>query len=90
MQDRAPQDLANVLERLSTYGHTSTSIVLGTLVASRNPLSVQAAEPAEVTPAKRPVVREAARRGKDEVVVICFSGRGDKDCEEVARLEEGK
>jgi tryptophan synthase beta chain len=34
-------------------------------------------------------LREAGRRGKDEVVVVCFSGRGDKDCEEVARLEEG-
>ena len=31
-------------------------------------------------------MRQAARRGKDEVVVICFSGRGDKDCFEVARL----
>jgi tryptophan synthase beta chain len=30
--------------------------------------------------------REAARRAKDDVVVICFSGRGDKDCFEVARL----
>jgi tryptophan synthase beta chain len=29
----------------------------------------------------------AARRRPDEVVVICFSGRGDKDCYEVARLE---
>jgi tryptophan synthase beta chain len=34
-------------------------------------------------------LREAGRRGADEVVVVCFSGRGDKDCEEVARLEEG-
>jgi tryptophan synthase beta chain len=32
-------------------------------------------------------MREAARRKPDEVVVVCFSGRGDKDCEEVARLE---
>jgi tryptophan synthase beta chain len=32
-------------------------------------------------------MRIAARRGRDEVVVICFSGRGDKDCYEVARLE---
>jgi tryptophan synthase beta chain len=31
-------------------------------------------------------MREAAKRGKDEVVVVCFSGRGDKDCFEVARL----
>lgn len=31
-------------------------------------------------------LREAGRRTKDEVVVVCFSGRGDKDCEEVARL----
>ncbi|MFO0807353.1 MAG: tryptophan synthase subunit beta [Gemmataceae bacterium] len=32
-------------------------------------------------------MREAGKRGPDEVVVVCFSGRGDKDCEEVARLE---
>ena len=31
-------------------------------------------------------LRAAAARDKDEVVVICFSGRGDKDCAEVARL----
>jgi tryptophan synthase beta chain len=31
-------------------------------------------------------MRQAARRSKDDVVVICFSGRGDKDCFEVARL----
>jgi tryptophan synthase beta chain len=30
---------------------------------------------------------QAARRGKDDLVVICFSGRGDKDCFEVARLQ---
>jgi tryptophan synthase beta chain len=29
----------------------------------------------------------AANRPKDDVVVVCFSGRGDKDCFEVARLE---
>ena len=28
----------------------------------------------------------AAKRSKDDVVVVCFSGRGDKDCAEVARL----
>jgi tryptophan synthase beta chain len=28
----------------------------------------------------------AANRSKDDVVVVCFSGRGDKDCAEVARL----
>jgi tryptophan synthase beta chain len=32
-------------------------------------------------------MREAKQRDKDDVVVVCFSGRGDKDCEEVARLE---
>lgn len=32
-------------------------------------------------------MRIAAKRAKDDVVVICFSGRGDKDCFEVARLE---
>jgi tryptophan synthase beta chain len=31
-------------------------------------------------------MRIAARRSKDDVVVVCFSGRGDKDCFEVARL----
>jgi tryptophan synthase beta chain len=28
----------------------------------------------------------AAQRPKDDVVLVCFSGRGDKDCAEVARL----
>ena len=28
----------------------------------------------------------ASQRAKDDVVVVCFSGRGDKDCAEVARL----
>jgi tryptophan synthase beta chain len=32
-------------------------------------------------------MRLAAKRSKDDVVVVCFSGRGDKDCYEVARLE---
>jgi tryptophan synthase beta chain len=31
-------------------------------------------------------MRLAAGRPKDDVVVVCFSGRGDKDCFEVARL----
>jgi len=31
-------------------------------------------------------MRLAARRAKQDVVVVCFSGRGDKDCFEVARL----
>jgi tryptophan synthase beta chain len=32
-------------------------------------------------------MRQAARRPGEDVVVICFSGRGDKDCFEVARLQ---
>jgi tryptophan synthase beta chain len=32
-------------------------------------------------------MRQAARRQPSDVVVICFSGRGDKDCFEVARLQ---
>jgi tryptophan synthase beta chain len=32
-------------------------------------------------------MRVAAARPPDDVVVVCFSGRGDKDCYEVARLE---
>lgn len=31
-------------------------------------------------------LRIAAKRPQDDVVVLCFSGRGDKDCAEVARL----
>ena len=32
-------------------------------------------------------MRVAAKRPKDDVVVVCFSGRGDKDCFEVAELQ---
>jgi tryptophan synthase beta chain len=32
-------------------------------------------------------MRIAARRPKSDIVVVCFSGRGDKDCYEVARLQ---
>jgi tryptophan synthase beta chain len=35
-------------------------------------------------------MRIAAKRPKDHVVVVSFSGRGDKDCAEVARLTAGK
>jgi len=71
---RSVDELANVLERLSTFGQTSTSIVLGTLVPLRNPLSVaaeqvDAARPAKTTPAVAEVrraftPREAAKRGR--------------------------
>lgn len=32
-------------------------------------------------------MRIAAQRPKEDIVVVCFSGRGDKDCFEVARLQ---
>lgn len=35
-------------------------------------------------------MRIAAKRDKDDIVVLCFSGRGDKDCAEVARVMEAK
>src|SRR4029079_6745720 len=35
-------------------------------------------------------MRVAAKRPKDDVVVLCFSGRGDKDCAEVALLTAKK
>jgi tryptophan synthase beta chain len=41
----------------------------------------------ETTHAVVEAMRIAAARPKDDVVVVCFSGRGDKDCYEVARLE---
>ena len=37
-------------------------------------------------PAIVETMRIAAKRSRDDVVVLCFSGRGDKDCAEVARL----
>jgi tryptophan synthase beta chain len=40
----------------------------------------------ETSHAVAEAMRVAAKRGKDDVVVLCFSGRGDKDCAEVARL----
>jgi len=36
------------------------------------------------------VAKIAPKIGKEKVIVICLSGRGDKDCQEVARLIEGK
>ena len=32
-------------------------------------------------------MRVAKQRAKEDVLIVCFSGRGDKDCFEVARLE---
>ena len=34
-------------------------------------------------------LKVAAARSPEDVVVLCFSGRGDKDCAEVARLTAG-
>jgi Lrp/AsnC family leucine-responsive transcriptional regulator len=65
---RSTEDLANVLDRLSAYGQTSTSIVLGTLVPSRSPLNVQAAGEAPVATAVvselAPERHEATRRAR--------------------------
>ena len=35
-------------------------------------------------------MRIAAGRSEDNIVVLCFSGRGDKDCAEVARVMAGR
>jgi tryptophan synthase beta chain len=43
----------------------------------------------ETAHAVREAVRVAAIRPKTDTVVICFSGRGDKDCAEVARVTAG-
>jgi Lrp/AsnC family transcriptional regulator, leucine-responsive regulatory protein len=61
---RSVEELANVLERLGAFGQTSTSIVLGTLVPQRNPISVQLADHSEATPLKPAPKRESARRGR--------------------------
>lgn len=44
----------------------------------------------ETAHAVHETLRIAARRPKSDVVVLCFSGRGDKDCAEVARVMEQK
>jgi tryptophan synthase beta chain len=31
-------------------------------------------------------IKQAPRRGRDEIIVVCLSGRGDKDAAEIARL----
>ncbi len=36
------------------------------------------------------VAKIAPKMGKSRIIVVCLSGRGDKDCQEVARLLEGK
>jgi len=56
---RSVEELAAVLDRLGTFGQTSTSIVLGTLVPMRNPISVPQAETAA---AASPPARATARR----------------------------
>jgi tryptophan synthase beta chain len=32
--------------------------------------------------------KEAARMGKDEIIIVNLSGRGDKDCQQVSRYLE--
>jgi tryptophan synthase beta chain len=41
----------------------------------------------ETAHALNAAMRVAAERPKDDIVLVCFSGRGDKDCVEVARLQ---
>jgi Lrp/AsnC family leucine-responsive transcriptional regulator len=62
---RSVEELATVLDRLSVFGQTSTSIVLGTLVPPRNPLALQQqqAEPTNGAITK-PARREAARKAR--------------------------
>jgi tryptophan synthase beta chain len=31
-------------------------------------------------------MKQAAKRNREEIIVVCLSGRGDKDAAEVARL----
>jgi len=58
---RSVEDLANVIDRLTPFGSTSTSVVLGTYISQRNPISVQA----ESSLASRePAPRAAARAAR--------------------------
>lgn len=60
---RSVEELANVLDRLSVYGQTSTSIVLGTLVPPRNPLALQQQQPEPVNgTVTKPARRETTRK----------------------------
>jgi tryptophan synthase beta chain len=67
-----------------TYTHVSDAEALKAFsLCSRSEGILPALETAH---ALVEAMRIASRRTKEDVVVICFSGRGDKDCFEVARL----
>src|SRR5262245_69349 len=70
--------------RVSYTSVTDADALQGFRLASRLEGILPALETAHAVVEGR---RQAAGRAKDDVVVICFSGRGDKDCFEVARLQ---
>ena len=84
------------LQRLSLdfYGRTRVGDILGrfsgdlaaveTALTNAVPWGILPA--LETSHAIAWAVKEAARRPADEILVICLSGRGDKDAAEIARL----
>jgi tryptophan synthase beta chain len=68
-----------------TYSHTSDAEALEAFnLCSRLEGILPALETAH---AVVEAMRQAAQRAREDVIVVCFSGRGDKDCFEVARLQ---
>jgi tryptophan synthase beta chain len=68
-----------------TYSHTSDTEALEAFnLCSRLEGILPALETAH---AVVEAMRLAAQRAREDVIVVCFSGRGDKDCFEVARLQ---
>jgi Lrp/AsnC family leucine-responsive transcriptional regulator len=50
---RSVEELADILQRLSPFGESSTSVVLETVIPLRNPIQVQQSAPPKVEPNSR-------------------------------------
>src|SRR5580693_156177 len=54
---RSVTELAEILQRLSIFGESSTSVVLETVIPLRNPIPVQQSAPPKVTPSAHRGIR---------------------------------
>lgn len=57
---RSVEELADILQRLSMFGESSTSVVLETVIPLRNPIPVQISAPPKVTPSAHRGIRSIA------------------------------